>query len=61
MEKTGPSLGARALAVIVLLVATWFLLKVVIGFVAGIAWLIVVVLAIVAVIWAWRTLSSSSS
>ncbi len=58
-EKSGSSFGLKALAVIVLLIAAWVLLKVVIGFIAGIAWLVVVVLAIVAVIWAWRTLSSS--
>ncbi len=58
-EKTGPSFAVRALAVIVLLLAAWFLLRVVIGLVAGIAWLVLVVLAVVAVVWAWRTLSSS--
>lgn len=58
-EKTGPSLAVRALAVIVLLLAGWFLLRVVIGLVAGIAWIVLVVLAVVAIVWAWRTLSSS--
>ena len=58
-EKTGPSFALRALAVIVLLLAAWFLLRVVIGLVAGIAWIALVVLALVAVVWAWRTLSSS--
>lgn len=57
-EKTGPSLAARALAVIVLLIAAWILLRVIIGLVAGIAWIAMVVLAIVALVWAWRTLSS---
>ncbi len=59
MEKTGPSFAVRALAVIVLLLAAWFLLRVVIGLVAGIAWIVLIVLALVAVVWAWRTLSSS--
>ena len=58
-EKQGPSLAARALAIIVLLLAGWFLLRVVIGLVAGIAWVVLVVLAVVAIVWAWRTLSSS--
>ena len=58
-EKSGPSFAVRALAVIVLLLAAWFLLRVVIGLVAGVAWIALVVLAIVAVVWAWRTLSSS--
>lgn len=57
-EKTGPSLAARALAVIVLLLAAWILLRVVIGLVAGLAWIAMIVIAIVAVVWAWRTLSS---
>jgi hypothetical protein len=57
-EKTGPSLAMRALAIIVLLIAAWILLKVVIGMIAGIAWLIVIVLAVVAVLWAWSTLRS---
>jgi hypothetical protein len=57
-EKTGPSLASRALAVIVLLLGAWILLRVVIGLVAGIAWIAMIVLAIVAVVWAWRTLSS---
>lgn len=57
-EKTGPSLAARALAVIVLLLGAWILLRVVIGLVAGIAWIVMIVLAIVAVVWAWRTLTS---
>jgi hypothetical protein len=56
MEKTGPSLASRALAVIVLAVAAWILLKVVIGIVAAVAWIIAIVVAIVAVIWALNTL-----
>ena len=58
-EKTGPSLAVRALAVIVLLLAAWFLLRIVIGLVAGLAGIVLVVLAIAGLIWAWRTLSSS--
>jgi hypothetical protein len=55
-EPSSPSIGARVLAVLVLAVAAWFLLKVVIGVIAGVAWLVAVVLAIVAVVWAMRTL-----
>ena len=57
-EKSGSSLAMKALAVIVLLIAAWILLRVVIGLIAGVAWFIVIVLAIVAIFWAWRTLSS---
>ena len=40
----------------VLLVAAWLLFKVVIGVVAGIAWFLVAVIAIIAVVWALRVL-----
>jgi hypothetical protein len=56
MEDTGPSFGARVVAVLVLVVAAWFLFKVVIGIVAGIALFLAVIVAIVAVVWAARTL-----
>jgi hypothetical protein len=56
MEDTGPSFGARVVAVLVLAVAAWFLFKVVIGIVAGIAFFLAVIVAIVAVVWAARTL-----
>jgi hypothetical protein len=55
-EKTGPSFGARILAAIVLAFAAWILFKVVIGIVAGVAYFLVVIVAIIAVIWAVRTL-----
>jgi hypothetical protein len=45
-------IAQRFIALVVLALAAWFLLKVVIGVVAGIAWLVAVVIAIVAVIWA---------
>jgi hypothetical protein len=46
----------RALAIVVLAIAAWILLKVVINVIAGLATAIVVVLAVLAVIWALRTL-----
>jgi hypothetical protein len=55
-EKQGPSLVSRALAVLVLLVAAWLLLKVVIGIVAWLSTVVVVIVAVVAVIWALRVL-----
>jgi hypothetical protein len=51
-----PSLLKRLLALVILGVAAWILLKVVIGIIAGLATVIVVILAIVAVIWAVNTL-----
>ena len=55
-EKTGPSFGARIVAAIVLAFAAWILFKVVIGIVAGVAYFLVVIVAIIAVVWAVRTL-----
>jgi hypothetical protein len=54
--SSGASLGKRALALLVLLVAAWIIFKVVLGIVTALATVIVVVLAIVAVIWAIRVL-----
>jgi hypothetical protein len=56
MEDTGPSFVARIVAVLVLAIAAWFLFKVVIGIVAGIAFFLAVIVAVVAVVWAARTL-----
>jgi hypothetical protein len=55
-EKTGPSFGARILAAIVLAFAAWILFKVIIGIVAGVAYFLVVIVAVIAVVWAVRTL-----
>ena len=55
-EPSSPSIGARVLAVLVLAVGAWFLLKVVIGIVTGIAWIVAVIVALIAVVWAFRTL-----
>jgi hypothetical protein len=56
-EKSGSSLGRKAVAVVVLAVAAWLLLKVVIGLIAGIAWIVVVVVLVGGVLWAINTLS----
>jgi hypothetical protein len=48
--------GKKLLAVGVLLLAAYVLFKVVLGFVAAVAWIAVVVLAIAAVVWAIRVL-----
>ena len=58
MQNSGSSFGMKVLAVLVLVVAAWVLLKVVIGLIAGLAWLIAIVLAVAGVLWAWNTLSS---
>lgn len=55
-EKAGPSIRLRLVALVVLLIGAWILLKVVIGIVAGLAWFIVIIGALLAVLWAWSTL-----
>ena len=54
--ERGPSWRSRLLAIIILGVAAWILLKIVVGIIAGVFWAILAVLAVIAVIWAWRTL-----
>jgi len=56
MPGSGNSLAQRAIAILVLAVAGWVLLKVVIGIVAGIATTVVLIAAVAAVIWALRIL-----
>jgi hypothetical protein len=58
MDETAkkPSLLKRLLALVVLAIAAWILLKFVIGLLAGLATIIVIVLCIVAVVWALRVL-----
>ena len=55
-ETAKPSLLKRLLALVVLAIAAWLLLKFVIGLLAGLATIIVVVACIAAVIWALRIL-----
>jgi len=55
--KQGPSLVRRAIAVLVLAVAAWLLLKIVIGIIASVAWIVVAVIAVVGVLWAINTLT----
>ena len=46
----------KLLAVLVLVVAAFILFKIVIGMVAALAWIVVAVVAVMAVIWALRVL-----
>jgi hypothetical protein len=55
-ESSSRSFGRTALAALILVVAAWILLKIVIGIVAALFIPIVAILAVVAVIWAYRTL-----
>ena len=55
-ETAKPSLLKRLLALVVLAIAAWLLLKFVIGLLAGLATIIVIVLCVVAVVWALSVL-----
>ncbi len=50
------SLGKRAVALLVLIVAAFLLFKVVLGFLAAVGTVLLIVVAIVGVIWAIRVL-----
>jgi hypothetical protein len=56
MGQTVSDLGRKALALLVLLLAAWILFKLVLGFVAAVAWIVIAVIAVAAVIWAVRVL-----
>ncbi len=56
MGEKATQAGKKVLALGVLLVAAWILFKVVLGFVTAVAWIAVVVLAIIAIVWALRVL-----
>ena len=56
MSNALSTVGRKALALLVLLVAAWLLFKLVVGVVATIAWIVVGVIAVAAVIWAVRAL-----
>jgi hypothetical protein len=53
-ESKGSSLGMKALAVLVLIVAAWVLLHFLIHIASAIAGFVVIIVAIVAVVWALR-------
>ncbi|MFL5781727.1 MAG: hypothetical protein ACJ760_10480 [Thermoleophilaceae bacterium] len=56
MSETLSNIGGKALAVVILLAAGWILLKVVIGIAAFVFWVVIAVLAVIAVIWALNRL-----
>jgi hypothetical protein len=56
-RPTLSGLALKAVAVVALLVAAWILFKVVIGVVTAVAWVVVIVLAVMAVLWAMSVLS----
>jgi hypothetical protein len=50
------NLGGKALAVGVLLIAGWVLIKIAIGIVSAVFWTVVAIAAVVAVLWALNRL-----
>lgn len=56
MSEAIRDVGGKLLAVAILLVAGWILLKIVIGVVTAVAWIVVAILAVIAVIWALNRL-----
>jgi hypothetical protein len=52
MREAASNLGMKALALAVLLVGAWILFKVVLGVLTGLAWVLLVIGAVIAVIWA---------
>ena len=56
MERTGPSFTSRVVAVLILAVAAWLLFRVVIGIIAGVAWMVAAIVAVLGVLWALSVL-----
>jgi hypothetical protein len=56
MGQLASDVGSKVLAIGVLLVAAYILFKMVIGVVAAVAWIVVLVLAVIAAIWAFGVL-----
>lgn len=56
MSEAAGTIGRKLLAAAILVVAAWVLFKLVIGLVSTIAWFLVVVVAVIAIGWAVRTL-----
>jgi hypothetical protein len=48
--------GKKVLALGVLVLAAFVLFKVVLGFLAGIVWIVIIVAALFAIVWAFRVL-----
>jgi F0F1-type ATP synthase assembly protein I len=58
MGQLASDVGRKIIAVAVLLVVAYILFKVVLGFVAAVAWIAVLVLAVIAAFWAVGVLRS---
>ena len=56
MGQLASDTARKLLAVAVLIIAAYVLFKLVLGFVAAVAWIVVAVIAVFAVVWAVRVL-----
>jgi hypothetical protein len=56
MGQMASDAARKILAVAVLVVAAYVLFKMVLGFVAAAAWIVVAIVAVIAVVWALRVL-----
>ncbi len=54
--KPKPSVGRRIVALLVLVLAAWLLLKLIIASISSILWVVVIVALFGAIVWAWRTI-----
>jgi type III secretory pathway component EscV len=59
-EDRKPSLARRAIAAVVLVVAAILVIRIVVGFLSAIFWIVALAVLVVAVIWALTTLRSGS-
>jgi hypothetical protein len=57
MSEAMSGLARKGLALLILAVAAYVLLKAVIGIVVGVLWIVVIVAAVIGVLWAWSVLS----
>ena len=56
MGEALSNIARKLLAVVVLVVAAYILFKLVLGFVLGIVWILVAIVAVLGVVWALRVL-----
>jgi hypothetical protein len=52
MREAASNIGTKALAFGVLLIAAWILFKFVLGVLTGLAWIALIIGAVIAVVWA---------
>jgi hypothetical protein len=52
MGEAASNMARKVVAILILVVAAWILLKIVIGAVTAVAWIVAAVVAVVAILWA---------